>query len=112
VIEQVAEHASHASRDPNGFEHAMNVWCGFGDTRNAARAPLAAGMQDFYQMPFEPFERYSPYGTPEDVADFLHRYIEAGCSVFNLIPCASDHETAVTAVAELRQLLTGARQSA
>jgi alkanesulfonate monooxygenase SsuD/methylene tetrahydromethanopterin reductase-like flavin-dependent oxidoreductase (luciferase family) len=74
----------------------------------AARAPLAAGMQDFYQMPFEPFERYSPYGTPEEVADFLHPYIEAGCTVFNVIPCASDHETAVTAVAELRRLLTSA----
>ena len=68
---------------------------------------FAAGMQTFYQMPFEPFERYSPYGTPEDVADFLHPYIEAGCSVFNVIPCADDHEAAVTAVAELRQLLTG-----
>jgi alkanesulfonate monooxygenase SsuD/methylene tetrahydromethanopterin reductase-like flavin-dependent oxidoreductase (luciferase family) len=65
-------------------------------------------MQDFYQMPFEPFERYSPYGTPEEVADFLHPYIEAGCTVFNVIPCASDHETAVTAVAELRRLLTSA----
>ena len=78
-------------------------------TRDAARAPLAAGMQTFYQMPFEPFERYSSYGTPEDVADFLHPYIEAGCSVFNVIPCADDHEAAVTAVAELRQLLTGGR---
>ena len=46
VVEQVAEHASHAGRDPSGFEYAMNVWCGFGDTRDAARAPLAAGMQD------------------------------------------------------------------
>jgi len=26
--------------------------------------------------------------------------------VFNVIPCASDHETAVNAVAEVRQLLT------
>ena len=109
VVEQVGEHASHAGRDPSGFEHAINVWCGFGANRDAARAPLAAGMQTFYQMPFEPFERYSPYGTPEDVADFLHPYIEAGCSVFNVIPCADDHEAAVTAVAELRQLLTGGR---
>jgi alkanesulfonate monooxygenase SsuD/methylene tetrahydromethanopterin reductase-like flavin-dependent oxidoreductase (luciferase family) len=108
VVQQVAEHADQAGRDPSGFEHAINVWCGFGDNRDAARAPLAAGMQDFYQMPFEPFERYSPYGTPEDVADFLHPYIEAGCSVFNIIPCARDHETAVTAVAEVRQLLTSA----
>ena len=34
-------------------------------TREAAREPLATQMQDFYQMPFEPFERYSPYGTAE-----------------------------------------------
>ena len=46
-------------------------------------------MQDFYQMPFEPFERHSPYGTPEDVAEFLHPYIEAGCSAFNVIPCGA-----------------------
>ena len=109
VVEQIAEHAGHAGRDPSGLEHAINVWCGFGPTREAARAPLAAGMQSFYQMPFEPFERYSPYGTPEDVAEFLHPYVEAGCSVFNVIPCATDHETAVTAVTELRQLLTLAR---
>jgi alkanesulfonate monooxygenase SsuD/methylene tetrahydromethanopterin reductase-like flavin-dependent oxidoreductase (luciferase family) len=108
VVEQIGEHAGHVDRDPSRFEHAINVWCGFGPTRQAARAPLAAGMQDFYQMPFEPFERYSPYGTPEEVADFLHPYIEAGCTVFNVIPCASDHETAVTAVAELRRLLTSA----
>jgi alkanesulfonate monooxygenase SsuD/methylene tetrahydromethanopterin reductase-like flavin-dependent oxidoreductase (luciferase family) len=106
VVEQIAEHAGRADRDPSGFEHAINVWCGFGATRDAARAPLAVAMQRFYQMPFEPFERYSPYGTPEQVADFLYPYIEAGCSVFNLIPCASDHETAVTGVAEVRRLLT------
>ena len=109
VVDQVAEHAGHAGRDPSSFEYAINVWCGFSATRDAARAPLAAGMQRFYQMPFEPFERYSPYGTPEEVADFLYPYIEAGCSVFNLIPCATNDETAVAAVAELRRLLTGAR---
>ena len=67
------------------------------------------GMESFYQMPFEPFERYSPYGTPEEVADFLHPYIEAGCSVFNVIPCATDHETAVSGVSEVRRLLAATR---
>ena len=109
VVTQIAEHAARADRDPTCFEHAINVWCGFGRNRDAARASLAAGMQSFYQMPFEPFERYSPYGTPEEVADFLYPYVEAGCSVFNVIPCAGDHETAVSAVAELRQLLTTAK---
>jgi alkanesulfonate monooxygenase SsuD/methylene tetrahydromethanopterin reductase-like flavin-dependent oxidoreductase (luciferase family) len=108
VVEQVGEQARSANRDPSGFQHAINVWCGFGPTREAARAPLAAGMQRFYQMPFEPFERYSPYGTPEQVAEFLYPYIEAGCTVFNVISCADDHETAVAAVSELRQRLSAA----
>jgi alkanesulfonate monooxygenase SsuD/methylene tetrahydromethanopterin reductase-like flavin-dependent oxidoreductase (luciferase family) len=63
-------------------------------------------MQAFYQMPFEPFERYSPYGTPEQVAEFLHPYIEAGCSTFNVIPCATYVESAIAAVGEVRALLT------
>jgi alkanesulfonate monooxygenase SsuD/methylene tetrahydromethanopterin reductase-like flavin-dependent oxidoreductase (luciferase family) len=112
VVEQINEEAAQAGREATGFEHAINVWCGFGDAPGTARAPLAAGMQTFYQMPFEPFERYSPYGTPEQVAEFLRPYIDAGCSAFNVIPCASDDETAVAAVGELRRLLADVAQMA
>jgi alkanesulfonate monooxygenase SsuD/methylene tetrahydromethanopterin reductase-like flavin-dependent oxidoreductase (luciferase family) len=106
VRDHITQEATEAGRDPSRFEHALNVWCGFARTRRgAAREPLAAQMQAFYQMPFEPFERYSPYGTPEDVAAFLRPYVEAGCSTFNVIPCASDVETAVAGVGELRELL-------
>jgi hypothetical protein len=65
-------------------------------------------MQAYYQTAFGPFERYSPYGTPEQVAEFLSPYIGAGCSAFNVIPCADDAETAIGAVGELRALLTAA----
>jgi alkanesulfonate monooxygenase SsuD/methylene tetrahydromethanopterin reductase-like flavin-dependent oxidoreductase (luciferase family) len=106
VVDQIGVEARAAGRDPRSFEHAINVWCGFGATKEAARTLLAAGMETFYRMPFEPFERYSPYGSPEDVAEFLAPYIEAGCSTFNVIPCADDNETAVAAVGELRRLLT------
>jgi alkanesulfonate monooxygenase SsuD/methylene tetrahydromethanopterin reductase-like flavin-dependent oxidoreductase (luciferase family) len=106
VRDHITREATEAGRDPSGFEHALNVWCGFAATREAAREPLAAQMQDFYQMPFEPFERYSPYGTPGDVAEFLSPYIEAGCSAFNVIPCAGDDESAIAAVGALRTLLT------
>lgn len=108
VVTRIAEHAADAGRDANDFQHAMNVWCGFGDRRDDARAALAAGMQNFYQMPFEPFERYSPYGTPDEVADILHPFVEAGCTTFNVIPCAGDLEAAVSGVARLRELLTTA----
>lgn len=105
VRDQIAHEATQAGRDASGFEHALNVWCGFAPTREAARERLASQMQAFYQMPFEPFERYSPYGTPEQVAEFLSPYIESGCSRFNVIPCADDPHSAIVAVGELRKLL-------
>jgi alkanesulfonate monooxygenase SsuD/methylene tetrahydromethanopterin reductase-like flavin-dependent oxidoreductase (luciferase family) len=105
VCDQIGRRAAEAGRDDTGFEHALNVWCGFAASREVARDLVATRMQAFYQMPFEPFERYSPYGTPKDVAEFLSPYIEAGCSTLNIIPCARDDEDAVAAVAELRSLL-------
>jgi alkanesulfonate monooxygenase SsuD/methylene tetrahydromethanopterin reductase-like flavin-dependent oxidoreductase (luciferase family) len=106
---QIDQEASAAGRDAVGFEHALNVWCGFGPTRAAARECLAGRMEAFYQMDFQPFERYSPYGSAEDVADFLAPYVGTGCSVFNVIPCAEDTEAAIAAVGELRRLLIGTR---
>ena len=111
VRDQITREATQAGRDVSGFEHALYVWCGFAPTREAARERLAVQMQAFYQMPFEPFERYSPYGTPEHVAEFLTPYIDAGCSAFNVIPCAGDEESAIAAVGELRRLLTASRVS-
>ena len=106
VTEHITRQATELGRDPRRFEHALNVWCGFATTREAAREHLATRMQTFYQMPFEPFERYSPYGTPEDVAEFLRPYVDAGCSRFNVIPCASDDDHAIAAVGELRAQLS------
>jgi len=108
VVDQIAEQAAGAGRDPSGFEHALNVWCGFGPSRDAAREPLAITMESFYQMPFERFERYSPYGTPAEVAHFLRGYVEVGCSVVNVIPCAADQESAIAGVGQLRELLAAA----
>jgi len=106
VRDHITRQAAEVGRNPSRFEHALNVWCGFASTREAARELLATQMQAFYQMPFEPFERYSPYGTPEDVAEFLRPYIDAGCSTFNVIPCAPDDDRTIAAVGELRKLLT------
>jgi alkanesulfonate monooxygenase SsuD/methylene tetrahydromethanopterin reductase-like flavin-dependent oxidoreductase (luciferase family) len=74
-----------------------------------ARALLAAARQGFYQLPFERFERYSPYGTPEDVAAFLAPYAQAGCGSFNLIPCAADADAAIDGVARVQALLRAMR---
>ncbi len=107
VSSQIADAAGAAGRGEATFEHGLNVWCGFGDTAEEARGHVADGMQSFYQIPYESFERYSPFGTPADVAEFLGPYVEAGCSAFNVIPCAADPEAAVAAVGEVRNLLAG-----
>ncbi len=103
--DEIATEAAEVGRDPSRFEHALNVWCSFATNRSTARERLALEMERFYQMPFAPFERYSPYGTPEAVAEFLYPYVEAGCSAFNVIPCAEDDDSAIAAVGELRALL-------
>jgi alkanesulfonate monooxygenase SsuD/methylene tetrahydromethanopterin reductase-like flavin-dependent oxidoreductase (luciferase family) len=85
--------------------HGMQVWCGFDTSAAAARPALAAAMERFYTIPFERFEKYSPYGTPDDVATFLRPYVDAGCTSFNLIPAAPDAETTLDGVIEVRALL-------
>ncbi len=88
--------ASEARPAPGGpAGHAMQVWCGLADSREAARACLAPAMEAFYQLPFERFECYCPYGTADDVAGFLAPYVAAGCTEFNLIPQAPSPDQAV-----------------
>ena len=62
-------------------------------------------MQAMYRIPFERFERYSPYGSPAEIADQLAPYVEAGCRVFNLDPVAESTEAAIDAAGEVAQRL-------
>jgi alkanesulfonate monooxygenase SsuD/methylene tetrahydromethanopterin reductase-like flavin-dependent oxidoreductase (luciferase family) len=100
-----AEEAARTGRARPPGRHAMQVWCGLADTRQAARACLAPAMEAFYQLPFERFERYCPFGTPDDVAEFLAPYAEAGCREFNLIPQAPDPDGAICGTAAVKRLL-------
>jgi alkanesulfonate monooxygenase SsuD/methylene tetrahydromethanopterin reductase-like flavin-dependent oxidoreductase (luciferase family) len=108
VVEIIGEEATRVGRDDRPTQHAMQLWCGIADTKESARARLAPAMEAFYQIPFERFEKYSPHGTPEDVAEFLVPYVEAGCRAFNLIPQADDRDRALEGAAHVKQLLTGA----
>jgi hypothetical protein len=66
-------------------------------------------MLEMYGIPFGPFEKYSPYGSPRDVADFLAPYLEAGCEDINLMGVAASTEATLEAVAEVRERLLAAR---
>ena len=101
----VAEEAEGAGRGAVDWRHGMTVWCGLAEDRPTARALLASAMEGVYQQPFERFERYSPFGTPEQVAAFLFPYVEAGCRDMNLLARGPDPEATIAAVGEVKRLL-------
>jgi alkanesulfonate monooxygenase SsuD/methylene tetrahydromethanopterin reductase-like flavin-dependent oxidoreductase (luciferase family) len=102
IIEDAARAAGRHNVD---WQHAMQVWCGIGEDPADGRAAVAPAMEGMYGIPFERFERYSPCGPPEAIAEFLAPYVSAGCRTFNLIGCAAHLDTAVDGVAEVRRLL-------
>ncbi len=107
---RIAQIAGEAGRADASFTHGLQVWCAVGDTPEEARALLAGSMQGLYRIPFERFEKWSPYGAPEDIAEFLIPYAEAGCSYFNLTLQASDPGAQLEAAVAIKDaLVAGAR---
>ena len=105
AVQMAGEEAARVGRSDPPTRHAMQVWCGLAESKQAARASLAPAMEAFYQLPFERFERYCPYGTADDVAEFLAPYADSGCTEFNLIPQSPDRDYAVGGVAVVKKLL-------
>jgi alkanesulfonate monooxygenase SsuD/methylene tetrahydromethanopterin reductase-like flavin-dependent oxidoreductase (luciferase family) len=107
AVDQMHAAAEEAGRSDVEWQNALNLWCGVGPTVEAARGHVAPTMEDFYQMPYESFEKWSPAGPPEEIADFLAPYVEAGCHTFNVIACGASVEDEINAVSEIRTHLVG-----
>jgi alkanesulfonate monooxygenase SsuD/methylene tetrahydromethanopterin reductase-like flavin-dependent oxidoreductase (luciferase family) len=107
----IDEHAAAAGRTGVEWRHALTVWCGFGETREAARAPLAREMESLYKQPFEKFEKYCPYGTPDDVASFLVPFVDGGCGVINIIPAVAAGVDVIEQVATVRATVRAAMEN-
>src|SRR5262249_47746891 len=107
AVDQMQAVAADAGRSGVEWHNALNVWCGVGADADEARPFVATAMQAFYQLPYERFERWSPAGSPAQVADFLQPYVDAGCTTFNVIACGASLEAEVAAVGEIRARLCG-----
>ncbi len=83
------------------WTHGYQPWIGVGDTKEEARSRVSQAMEAFYHVPFEAFEKYTPYGTPADVAAVLRPYAGAGCSMFNLKVVAGSDGESIEATAEI-----------
>ena len=102
----VIETAAQASgREDTPWMHGYQPWIGVASSEAAAKAVVKTQMEDFYKVPFEKFERYTPYGTPSQVAEQLAGYAEAGCRLFNLKVCAEHSEEEVALGGEVRREL-------
>ena len=102
----LAEKAEEFGRNQVNWCHGYQPWIGIDKKDpNKARAAVAKGMEDFYKIPFSKFERYTPFGTPSDVAEQLAPYVEAGCRLFNLKVCTSKPEEEMELGAEVLELL-------
>jgi probable F420-dependent oxidoreductase len=97
--ERMAEFAREAGRDGVVLERGMQVWMGVDDDRAAAKEKVSGSMQAFYRLPFEAFEKYTPYGTPEEVATFIAPYVEAGCRWVNFVIADAAEATLERAIA-------------
>lgn len=112
AVNAIDEAAHSAGRTNVGWMHGYQPWAGIADTREEARRLVAKAMENFYRVPFEKFERYTPYGTPDDVAAALQPYVDSGCRVMNLkIVAASDNQEIAGAAAVRSALLKKRRQA-
>jgi alkanesulfonate monooxygenase SsuD/methylene tetrahydromethanopterin reductase-like flavin-dependent oxidoreductase (luciferase family) len=105
-VATVEKEAADSGRDGVKWDHGLLAWCGLATERSEARERLARAMEAFYGLPFERFERSSPYGTPEDVADALRSYVDAGATSILLSPIATNTDQALAGVAHIVDLLT------
>ncbi len=107
--EKIDEWAAEAGRDGSKIELGLQLWYAVDDDRDEARRLLARRMEGFYQIPFERFERYSPYGRPDEIALFLAPYLEAGCRHINLVGAQRNQDEVVQAAlavkAELKKVV-------
>ncbi len=101
MVGDVRTAALHYGRPaPQWF--GLHAWCGFGPDGPAA---LARQMEALYRIPYAPLARYCPTGTPDQVADAMRPYLEAGCRTFTLTAVGLPPHAGIDAAAAVRNLV-------
>ncbi len=105
-VNAVNEQAAALGRAPLDA-HGLQLWTGIDNNRRRGRARLAKAMETMYRVPFERFARFSPWGSADEIAEYLAPYRDAGCRLFNIMPVAPSEEQGIEAVARIKELLQG-----
>lgn len=105
ALQIIDQAAGDAGRQIPAWQHGYQPWLGVADSRKEARQLVKPAMESFYKIPFERFERYTPYGTPDDVAAALAPYVDAGASIMNLKVVAASDDAVIEATGAVAQAL-------
>ena len=105
VVQQIDEIAASHGREVNEWQHGLQIWVGTGSSKKQARRYVAEGMEEFYRVPFEKFERYSPYGSAEEIAEFLIPYVELGAHTLNLAPRGPSEDMCIETISQVSEIL-------
>lgn len=105
AVQLIDAEADSVGRGNTNWTHGYQPWIGIAESKAAARRLVAPAMEAFYKVPFEAFEKYTPYGTIDEVADTLMPYVEAGCSMFNLKVVAESETASIKAAGALARSL-------
>ena len=103
--EKIDEWAAKEGRDGGKIGLGLQLWHAVDGDRDEARRRLSKRMQGFYQIPFENFEKYCPYGKPEEIAEYLAPFLEAGMDHINLLAVQNSQEGVVEAATAVKEAL-------
>lgn len=105
AVQMIDDDATDLGRTDTNWTHGYQPWVGVADSVDEARSLVGDAMEAFYKVPFSAFEKYTPVGTPADVAATLRAYRDAGCSMFNLKVVAGTDAESLEATGEISRLL-------
>ena len=104
VTDLVAD-AAHASGRAPEWQHHLDLWAGLDEDPERARGLVAARMEELYKVDFAKFDRYTPVGPAESLAEELASFVEVGCRSFSVTAVASSLEAAIETVGEAKAIL-------
>jgi probable F420-dependent oxidoreductase len=101
-VRAIREEAAHVGRDVDGsgFEWLLFLYCSIRRDGDRAREDVARFLGRAYgDKPGAQLERIAPAGTPEEVADRIQDYVDAGVRHVIVAPAAHDDTLEVVTLA-------------
>jgi probable F420-dependent oxidoreductase len=104
-VQAIREEAAAAGRDLSGFEWMLYLYCSVRSDEERARRDVSDFLGGAYgDKPPEMLDRIAPSGTPDQVAQRLQGYVDAGVRHFIMSPAAHEDTLEVVRLAALEVL--------